>query len=85
MAPEQIEGKDARSDIFALGSVLYEAVSGRHAFEGKTHLHIASAILQKDPAPIIVENPDVGLPVLDSTIRHASRKNRMSVFKVLMT
>ena len=76
MAPEQIEGKDAdsRSDIFALGSVLYEAATGRRAFEGKTHLHIASAILQKDPAPITAENPDVSLPVLDSTIRTCMAK-----------
>ena len=76
MAPEQIEGKDAdaRSDIFALGSVLYEAASGHRAFEGKTHLHIASAILQKDPAPIIVENPDASLPALDSTIRTCMAK-----------
>jgi serine/threonine protein kinase len=76
MAPEQIEGKDAdaRSDIFALSSVLYEALTGRRAFEGKTHLHIASAILQKDPAPITVENPDAGLPVLDSTIRTCMAK-----------
>jgi serine/threonine protein kinase len=76
MAPEQIEGKDAdaRSDTFALGSVLYEAVTGRRAFEGKTHLHIASAILQRDPAPITAENPDVSLPVLDSTIRTCMAK-----------
>jgi len=76
MAPEQIEGKDAdaRSDIFALGSVLFEAVTGRRAFEGKTHLHIASAILQKDPASITVENPDAGLPLLDSTVRTCMAK-----------
>jgi len=76
MAPEQIEGKeaDARSDIFALGSVLYEAVTGRRAFEGKTHLHIASAILQSDPAPITVENPDAVLPPLESTIRTCMAK-----------
>src|SRR6201997_3637369 len=57
MAPEQIEGKeaDARSDIFALGSVLYEALTGHRAFEGKTHLHIASVILQTDPPPIKIE------------------------------
>ncbi len=76
MAPEQIEGKDAdaRSDIFALGSVLYEAVTGRRAFEGKNHLHIASAILQKDPPPLIVENPDAGLAALDYTIRTCMAK-----------
>src|SRR5262245_14898074 len=38
MAPEQLEGKeaDARTDIFAFGSILYEMVSGQHAFEGKS-------------------------------------------------
>jgi eukaryotic-like serine/threonine-protein kinase len=40
MAPEQIEGKeaDARSDIFAFGAVLYEIVTGKRAFEGKSQL-----------------------------------------------
>jgi eukaryotic-like serine/threonine-protein kinase len=76
MAPEQIEGKDAdaRSDIFALGLVLYEAVAGRRAFEGKTHLHIASAILQKDPPAITSDDPVVGLPPLEYTIRTCMAK-----------
>jgi len=76
MAPEQIEGKeaDARSDIFALGLVLYEAITGHRAFEGKTHIHVASAILQKDPPPITTNNPDVGLPPLDYTIRTCMAK-----------
>ena len=75
MAPEQIEGgeADARSDIFALGSVLYEAVTGRRAFEGKTHLSVASAILQKDPPPITnVTSAELG--VLDNTIRSCMAK-----------
>src|SRR5262249_55502340 len=52
MSPEQVEGKevDGRSDIFSLGAVLYEALTGRKAFEGKTQLSVASAILEKDPA-----------------------------------
>jgi eukaryotic-like serine/threonine-protein kinase len=76
MAPEQIEGKeaDARSDIFALGLVLYEAVTGRRAFEGRTQLSIASAILQKNPSPITIENPEVGLPALEYTIRTCMAK-----------
>ena len=54
MSPEQIEGKeaDARSDIFALGAVLYEMATGRRAFEGKSHLSVASAILQKEIPPV---------------------------------
>jgi eukaryotic-like serine/threonine-protein kinase len=54
MSPEQIEGReaDSRSDIFAFGAVLYEMVTGRRAFEGKSQLSVASAILEKDPAPI---------------------------------
>src|SRR5215469_12858441 len=71
MAPEQVEGKgaDERSDIFALGTVLYEAVAGRRAFEGKTHISVASAILQKDPPPIPDDHSDIGLPPLQYTIR----------------
>jgi Tol biopolymer transport system component len=54
MSPEQIEGKeaDARSDIFAFGSVLYEMAAGKRPFEGKSQISLASAILEKDPEPI---------------------------------
>ena len=59
MSPEQVEGKevDGRSDIFSLGAVLYEMVTGRRAFEGKSQLSVASAILEKEPAPIISIRP----------------------------
>src|SRR5579863_2378248 len=54
MSPEQVEGKeaDARSDIFALGAVLYEMATGKRAFEGKTAASVMAAVLERDPAPI---------------------------------
>ena len=59
MAPEQIEGKDAdaRSDLFALGAVLYEMVTGIRPFEGKSQISVASAILEKEPEPISKLHP----------------------------
>jgi eukaryotic-like serine/threonine-protein kinase len=59
MSPEQIEGKeaDARSDLFALGAVLYEMGTGKRAFEGKSQISLASAILEKDPEPIRILKP----------------------------
>ena len=57
MSPEQIEGKelDGRSDIFSLGAVLYEMFTGQRAFPGQTQLSVASAIVEKEPAPIAIE------------------------------
>jgi len=59
MSPEQIEGKEAdpRSDIFSLGAVLYEMVSGKRAFEGKTLVSVAASILEKEPEPIRTLQP----------------------------
>jgi serine/threonine protein kinase/Tol biopolymer transport system component len=53
MAPEQLEGQeaDARTDIFALGAVLYEMLTGRKAFEGKSQASLIAAILRGEPAP----------------------------------
>ena len=59
MSPEQIEGKelDGRSDIFSFGAVLYEMLTGQRAFGGKSQFSVASAILEKDPAPIPTIKP----------------------------
>src|SRR5215469_4838089 len=76
MAPEQIEGKeaDARSDIFALGAVLYEMLTGKRAFEGKSQISVASAILEKEPQPIREIKP-MTPAALDQVIRRCLAKD----------
>jgi eukaryotic-like serine/threonine-protein kinase len=76
MSPEQIEGKelDGRSDIFSLGSVLYEMLTGQRAFPGKSQLSVASAILEKEPAPILAHKP-LTPPALDHAIRRCLAKD----------
>src|SRR5713101_7951372 len=75
MSPEQVEGKevDGRSDIFSLGAVLYEMVTGRRAFEGKSQLSVASAILEKEPAPISSVKP-MTPPALDHAVKKCLAK-----------
>lgn len=59
MSPEQVEGKelDGRSDIFSLGALLYEMLTGQRAFQGKSQMSVASAILEKEPSPIASLKP----------------------------
>ncbi len=54
MAPEQLEGKEAdtRTDIFAFGSILYEMVTGRRSFEGKSQASLIGAIMNSEPQPM---------------------------------
>ena len=76
MSPEQIQGKeaDARSDIFAFGALLYEMLTGKRAFEGKSQLSLASAILEKDPEPISVVRP-LTPPALGQIVRTCLAKD----------
>ena len=76
MSPEQVEAKelDARSDIFSFGSVLYEMLTGRAAFQGRSQLSVASAILEKDPEPIGTLVP-MTPPALDRTVRKCLEKD----------
>jgi eukaryotic-like serine/threonine-protein kinase len=80
MSPEQIEGReaDAASDIFAFGAVIYEMATGRRAFEGKSQITVASAILEKNPEPISAVKPlaPVGLDQLVATCLAKEREER---------
>jgi len=59
MAPEQVEGKttDARTDIWALGAILYEMLTGKRAFAGNTAASLVAAILAREPDPVASLQP----------------------------
>ncbi len=76
MAPELLQGAeaDARSDLFSFGCVLYEMVTGRRAFEGKSQLSVFTSILEKDPEPISASQP-LAPPMLDRVVRACLAKD----------
>ncbi|MGD8413181.1 MAG: protein kinase [Candidatus Latescibacterota bacterium] len=76
MAPEQLEGKeaDARTDIFALGAVLYEMVTGKKPFEGKSQASLIASIMSSQPPAISAVQP-MTPPALDRVIRTCLAKD----------
>ncbi len=76
MSPEQLEGRDCdlRTDIFSLGTVLYEMVTGKHAFTGKSQASLIAAILSSHPHPISTIQP-VTPPALDWVVKTCMAKD----------
>ena len=70
MSPEQVRGQaiDQRSDIFSLGVILYEMLSGQRAFQGDSAIEAMNAILKEDPPPLADAS-------FDRLIRHCLEKN----------
>jgi Tol biopolymer transport system component len=82
LSPEQARGDavDHRADIFALGAVLYELLTGRRAFGGRSPAEMLSAILRDDPAPLSEVDPRIP-PALGAIVRHCLEKNPASRFQ----
>ena len=76
MAPEQIEGQpaDPRTDIFALGAVFFEMLTGRRAFEAPSAARTMTAILDVDPPAVSSIQPQAS-PALDRVLRKCLAKN----------
>jgi serine/threonine-protein kinase len=76
MSPEQVRGQrvDASSDIFSLGCVLYEMVTGQRAFSGKTATDIMAAILKEEPTPV-ADSGKSSSPELDRVIERCLAKS----------
>ena len=84
MAPEQARGQDvdARADIWALGVILYELVSGRVPFTGDTRSDVIVSILERDPAALDKLNP--GVPhELQRIVAKALRKDRAQRYQTI--
>jgi hypothetical protein len=75
LSPEQVRGlaADARSDIFALGSVLYEMLAGRRAFDGETSAEIQTAILRTEPPDLATIDARIP-PPLERVVRRCLEK-----------
>ncbi len=82
MSPEQVRGAtlDARSDIFALGAVLYEMLTGRRAFRRETSSETLAAILNEHPPDITTVRADL-TPALNRIVQHCLEKKAVERFQ----
>src|SRR5205807_10446795 len=76
MSPEQVraEATDLRSDLFSFGAILYELLSGLHAFQQDTAAETMTAILREDPVERLDPNRKFS-PVLEHVVRHCLEKD----------
>jgi eukaryotic-like serine/threonine-protein kinase len=82
MSPEQVRGKpaDSRSDIFALGTILYEMLSGQRAFEKDSSADTMAAILKDEPPELSGEGKKIP-PAIERVVRHCLEKNPAERFQ----
>jgi serine/threonine protein kinase len=82
MSPEQLRGKptDHRSDIFTVGAILYEMLTGRRAFRGETEVDTMTAVLREQPPELNLEEAHIP-PVFKDIIRHCLEKEPENRFQ----
>lgn len=82
MAPEQLRGKavDHRSDIFSVGAILYEMLTGCRAFRGETEVDTITAVLREEPSETNLEQASVPLS-FQQIVRHCLEKEPESRFQ----
>lgn len=83
MSPEQARGEeiDARSDLFSLGAVLYQMLTGKQAFPGSTSAVVFDNILRNAPVATVVLNPEIP-PEFDRILNKALEKDREMRYQV---
>ena len=82
MSPEQLRGKavDHRSDIFSVGAILYEMLTGRRAFRGETEVDTITAVLREDPPEVNLEEASVPVS-FQQVVRHCLEKDPENRFQ----
>jgi serine/threonine protein kinase len=82
MSPEQLRGQplDHRTDLFALGAVLYEMLTGTRAFQGDTPADVASAVLREEPPEMASRRSDLP-PALERIVRHCLERHPADRFQ----
>ncbi len=84
MSPEQVEGRvvDRRSDVFAVGLVFYELLTGRQAFSGATVREVVDAVVKREPMPLAEACPGLD-PAFDAIVRRAIHKDPARRYRTL--
>jgi serine/threonine protein kinase len=82
MSPEQVRGEDAdyRSDLFAFGAIIYEMLTGKRAFAGKSAVETMNSILNDDPLVMMPANHSFS-PALEAVMRHCLEKRSEKRFQ----